>query len=105
VFALMSVNPMPLHPSIEYYCCTIDWGLIGLLIIAVKLLLAKIDVSAKVVLNISVSRDIHALRLECVALLLSHRVVVVTARVVPTCRGCCDRSSLRAPYDPAGIWG
>jgi hypothetical protein len=79
----MSVNPMPLHPRIEYYYYTIDWGLIGLLVIAVKLLLAKIDVSAKVVLNISVSRDIHALRLECVALLLGHRVVIVTARIVP----------------------
>jgi hypothetical protein len=89
----------------EYYCCTIDWGLIGLLIIAVKLLPAKINVSAKVVLNISISRDIHALRLECVALLLGHRVVVVTARVVPTYRGCYNRYSLRAPYDPAGIRG
>jgi hypothetical protein len=89
----------------EYYCYTIDWDLIGLLIIAVKLLLAKIDVSAKVVLNVSVSRDIHALRLGCVTLLFGHRIVVVTARIVPIRRDCCYRYSLRAPYDPAGIQG
>jgi hypothetical protein len=101
----MSVNPMPLHPRMEYYCYTIDWGLIGLLIIAVKLLPAKINVSAKVVLNVSVSRDIYALRLGYVALLLGYRIVIVTARVVPTRRDCCYRYSLRAPCDPAGIRG
>jgi hypothetical protein len=105
VFAPISVNPMPLHPGMEYYCRTIDSGLVGLLIIAVKLLPAKIDVSAKVVLNVSVSRDIHALRSGCVALLLGHRIVVVTTRVVPTWRDCCYRYSLRAPCDPAGIRG